>query len=148
MPGHPWYQWEPELVVREPDAMAAWRERLAEGIRYHEFVQYAFEVQWQELRAACQQHGLMLIGDLPIFVAHDSADVWANPELFYLDKAGQPLVVAGVPPDYFSETGQLLGQPALSLGCPRRRRLCMVGGPAPVFAGPGRYRPDRSFSRV
>ena len=58
-----------------------------------------------------EQHGLMLIGDLPIFVAHDSADVWANPELFYLDKAGQPLVVAGVPPDYFSETGQLWGNP-------------------------------------
>jgi 4-alpha-glucanotransferase len=109
--GHPWYQWEPELVEREPAAMAAWRVRLAEGIRYHEFVQYAFEIQWQALRAACQQHGLMLIGDLPIFVAHDSADVWANPELFYLDKGGQPLVVAGVPPDYFSETGQLWGNP-------------------------------------
>jgi 4-alpha-glucanotransferase len=109
--GLPWYQWEPELVEREPAAMTAWRERLAEGIRYHEFVQYAFEIQWQDLRAACQRHGLMLIGDLPIFVAHDSADVWANPELFYLDKAGQPLVVAGVPPDYFSETGQLWGNP-------------------------------------
>jgi len=109
--GHAWYQWEPELVEREPAAMAAWRARLAEGIRYHEFVQYVFEVQWQELRAACQRHGVMLIGDLPIFVAHDSADVWANPELFFLDKAGQPLVVAGVPPDYFSETGQLWGNP-------------------------------------
>ena len=109
--GHPWYEWEPELVERAPAAMAAWRERLAEGIRYHEFVQYAFEIQWQELRAACQQRGLMVIGDLPIFVAHDSADVWAKPELFYLDKRGQPLVVAGVPPDYFSETGQLWGNP-------------------------------------
>ena len=109
--GHPWYEWEPELVERAPAAMAAWRERLAEGIRYHEFVQYTFEIQWQELRAACQRRGLMVIGDLPIFVAHDSADVWANPELFYLDKRGQPLVVAGVPPDYFSETGQLWGNP-------------------------------------
>jgi 4-alpha-glucanotransferase len=109
--GHPWYEWEPELVERAPAAMAAWRERLAEGIRYHEFVQYAFEIQWQELRAACQRQGLMVIGDLPIFVAHDSADVWANPDLFYLDKRGQPLVVAGVPPDYFSETGQLWGNP-------------------------------------
>jgi 4-alpha-glucanotransferase len=109
--GHPWYQWEPELVERAPAAMAAWRERLAEGMRYHEFVQYAFEIQWQELRAACQRQGLMIIGDLPIFVAHDSADVWANPELFYLEQGGQPLVVAGVPPDYFSETGQLWGNP-------------------------------------
>jgi 4-alpha-glucanotransferase len=109
--GQPWYEWEPELVERAPAAMADWRERLAEGIRYHEFVQYAFEIQWQELRAACQRQGLMVIGDLPIFVAHDSADVWANPDLFYLDKRGQPLVVAGVPPDYFSETGQLWGNP-------------------------------------
>ena len=74
-------------------------------------MQYAFELQWQELRAACLKHGVMLIGDLPIFVAHDSADVWANPELFYLDQRGQPLVVAGVPPDYFSETGQYWGNP-------------------------------------
>jgi 4-alpha-glucanotransferase len=109
--GRPWYEWEPALVERKPAAMAAWRARLTEGIRYHEFVQYAFEIQWQELRADCQRQGLMLIGDLPIFVAHDSADVWANPELFYLDKGGQPLIVAGVPPDYFSETGQLWGNP-------------------------------------
>jgi 4-alpha-glucanotransferase len=109
--GQPWYEWEPELVERAPAAMADWRERLAEGIRYHEFVQYAFEIQWQELRADCRRQGLMVIGDLPIFVAHDSADVWANPDLFYLDKRGQPLVVAGVPPDYFSETGQLWGNP-------------------------------------
>ena len=111
MPGSRGIEWEPELVERDPTALARWRERLAEGIRYHEFVQYAFEIQWQELRAACQEQGVMLIGDLPIFVAHDSADVWANPELFYLDKRGQPLVVAGVPPDYFSETGQYWGNP-------------------------------------
>jgi 4-alpha-glucanotransferase len=109
--GLPWYEWEQELVEREPSAMANWRSRLAEGIRYHEFVQYAFEIQWRTLRAACEEKGVMLIGDLPIFAAHDSADVWANPELFYLDKRGQPLVVAGVPPDYFSETGQLWGNP-------------------------------------
>jgi 4-alpha-glucanotransferase len=109
--GLPWCEWEPELVARDPSACAQWRERLADGIRYHEFVQYVFDLQWQELRASCQEQGVMLIGDLPIFVAHDSADVWAQPELFYLDKRGQPLVVAGVPPDYFSETGQLWGNP-------------------------------------
>jgi len=109
--GLPWFEWEPDLVARDRSACARWRERLAERIRYHQFVQYAFEIQWQELRAACRQKGIMLIGDLPIFVAHDSADVWAHPELFYLDEAGQPLVVAGVPPDYFSETGQLWGNP-------------------------------------
>jgi 4-alpha-glucanotransferase len=109
--GLPWFQWEPELVARDPSACTGWRERLAGGIGYHEFVQFVFELQWQALRAACREKGVMLIGDLPIFVAHDSADVWARPELFYLDERGQPLVVAGVPPDYFSETGQLWGNP-------------------------------------
>ncbi len=109
--GLPWYQWEPELVRRDPAALADWRERLKEGISYHSFVQYAFEIQWQALRAACRQRGVMLMGDVPIFVAHDSADVSARPDLFYLDDHGQPLVVAGVPPDYFSETGQLWGNP-------------------------------------
>ena len=89
----------------------SWRERLHDGISYHAFVQYAFEIQWQAMRGACREHGVMLIGDVPIFVAHDSADVWARPDLFYLDERGQPLVVAGVPPDYFSETGQLWGNP-------------------------------------
>ena len=88
-----------------------WRERVADAIVYHEFVQYVFDFQWRALRAACREKGVMLIGDLPIFVAHDSADVWAHPDLFELDQNGQPLVVAGVPPDYFSETGQLWGNP-------------------------------------
>jgi 4-alpha-glucanotransferase len=109
--GLPWYQWEPELVSREPNALVMWRERLKEGIAYHSFVQYAFESQWQALRAACRTHGVMLLGDLPIFVAHDSADVWSRPDLFQLDPHGMPLVVAGVPPDYFSQTGQLWGNP-------------------------------------
>jgi 4-alpha-glucanotransferase len=109
--GRPWYEWDPELVARDPQACARWRERLADEVRFHEFVQYAFEVQWQALRAACKQNKVMLIGDVPIFVAQDSADVWAHPELYYLDDRGHPLVVAGVPPDYFSETGQLWGNP-------------------------------------
>jgi 4-alpha-glucanotransferase len=109
--GLPWYEWEPELVKRDPSALSHWRSKLDDRIRYHEFVQYIFEVQWRALRELCRDKGVMLIGDLPIFVAHDSADVWANPELFYLDTNGRPLVVAGVPPDYFSETGQLWGNP-------------------------------------
>jgi 4-alpha-glucanotransferase len=107
----PWYEWEPELVVRDPAALTRWRARLAEGIRFHQFVQYVFETQWQSLRAACQARGIRLIGDLPIFVAHDSADTWAHPELYYLDERGNTLFMAGVPPDYFSETGQLWGNP-------------------------------------
>jgi 4-alpha-glucanotransferase len=109
--GLPWSEWERDLVVRQPRACALWRERVADGIAYHEFVQYVFDLQWRSLRAACREKGVMLIGDLPIFVAHDSADVWARPDLYELDQNGQPLVVAGVPPDYFSETGQLWGNP-------------------------------------
>jgi 4-alpha-glucanotransferase len=109
--GRPWFEWEPELVSRRPEACARWRQQVAEGIRFHEFVQYAFEVQWQDLRAACIDKGVRLIGDLPIFVAHDSADVWAHPDLYHLDERGRPLIMAGVPPDYFSEDGQLWGNP-------------------------------------
>jgi 4-alpha-glucanotransferase len=109
--GLPWYEWEHELVVREPAALAQSRERSKAGISFHSFVQYVFETQWQALRAVCREHGVVLMGDLPIFVAHDSADVWARPELFNLDGRGMPVVVAGVPPDYFSETGQLWGNP-------------------------------------
>ncbi len=110
--GRPWFEWEPELVEAGPDGLRPMaRKTLAEGIGFHEFVQYAFEIQWQALRAACQAKHIMLIGDVPIFVAHDSADVWAHPELYYLDEHGRPLFMAGVPPDYFSETGQLWGNP-------------------------------------
>jgi 4-alpha-glucanotransferase len=109
--GQPWYEWEPELVARELEACDRWRRQVAEGIRFHEFVQYAFETQWQDLRAACKDRGIRLIGDVPIFVAHDSADVWAHPDLYYLDEHGRPQFMAGVPPDFFSEDGQLWGNP-------------------------------------
>ena len=109
--GAAWYDWERELVAREPQTIARWREKLADQILYYEFVQYAFFRQWTALREACARHDIHLIGDMPIFVAQDSADVWARPDLFQLDETGRPLVVAGVPPDYFSETGQLWGNP-------------------------------------
>ncbi|MGP0062469.1 MAG: 4-alpha-glucanotransferase [Isosphaeraceae bacterium] len=109
--GLPWYEWETGLVRRDPTVCARWRKTLADGVAFHEFAQYAFETQWQELRAACRAKGIMLIGDVPIFVAQDSADVWAHPELYDLDEQGRPRFMAGVPPDYFSETGQLWGNP-------------------------------------
>jgi 4-alpha-glucanotransferase len=109
--GRPWYEWEPELIARRPEACARWREQVADGIRFHEFVQYAFDTQWRELRAAGQARGIKLIGDVPIFVAHDSADVWAHPNLYYIDAHGRPEFMAGVPPDFFSEDGQLWGNP-------------------------------------
>ena len=109
--GKAWYDWPAELVSRQEDALALARTKLAESIRYTEFVQYIFDRQWEELRAACVEKGVALLGDLPIFVAQDSADVWSRPELFQLDEKGRPTVVAGVPPDYFAATGQLWGNP-------------------------------------
>ncbi|MFO7547791.1 MAG: 4-alpha-glucanotransferase [Acidimicrobiia bacterium] len=106
-----WTSWEPDLVSRQPEALDAARRELRTEIRRHEVIQFLFRRQWAELRRVCAAHGIRLIGDLPIFVAHDSAEVWANPHLFFLDGDGRPTVVAGVPPDYFSETGQRWGNP-------------------------------------
>jgi 4-alpha-glucanotransferase len=106
-----WTRWQPELRTRQPDALLRAQKRFADDIRYHEFVQWQFSVQWKELKAYCAAKGIRLIGDIPLFVAHQSADVWAHPELFKLNAAGNPTVVAGVPPDYFSKTGQLWGLP-------------------------------------
>jgi 4-alpha-glucanotransferase len=109
--GAPWYTWEPEVAVRQPDAMRRWSQRLSDACARHAYLQFLFFDQWTALKAEANRRGIRLIGDVPIFVAHDSADVWAQPELFYLDKCGRPTVVAGVPPDYFSATGQLWGNP-------------------------------------
>ena len=106
-----WTRWQPELRTRQPDAVLRAQKRFAESIRYHEFVQWQFSLQWKEVKAYCAAKGVRLIGDIPLFVAHQSADVWAHPELFKLNAAGNPTVVAGVPPDYFSKTGQLWGLP-------------------------------------
>ena len=109
--GLPWTDWEPEIRLREPSALERMQKRLGREVRYQCFLQYQFRRQWSELKQYCSKLGIGLIGDIPIFPAHDSAEVWANQELFYLDAYGRPTVVAGVPPDYFSETGQLWGNP-------------------------------------
>jgi len=106
-----WTRWNQELRTRQPDAVIRAQKHFADDIRYHEFVQWQFSVQWKELRTYCTSKGIQLIGDIPLFVAHHSADVWAHPELFKLNTDGNPAVVAGVPPDYFSKTGQLWGLP-------------------------------------
>ncbi|MBL8849868.1 MAG: 4-alpha-glucanotransferase, partial [Planctomycetaceae bacterium] len=106
-----WTEWPGELIRRDPDALAAARRRLAVSIEREAFIQFQFDRQWSALRAYAHAHGVRIMGDIPIFVAHDSADVWANQRLFHLDADGRPTVVAGVPPDYFSETGQLWGNP-------------------------------------
>ncbi len=109
--GAVWNTWEWELASRQPEALAAWRERLDEAVYAHCYFQYQFFRQWGELKRYANEHGIQIIGDIPIFVAYDSADIWANPELFKLDENRLPTVVAGVPPDYFSATGQLWGNP-------------------------------------
>ncbi|MEZ4386813.1 MAG: 4-alpha-glucanotransferase [Candidatus Krumholzibacteriia bacterium] len=109
--GRPWTEWEPDLRARRPEALAAARSRLDDRIACHAFRQFLFARQWHALRAYANQRGVRLLGDLPIFVAHDSADVWARPDLFLLEADGRPTAVAGVPPDYFSSTGQLWGNP-------------------------------------
>ncbi len=106
-----WTRWERELSCREPEALGRKRRELADQIAFHQYVQYEFFRQWSALKEYANRRGIRVIGDVPIFVAHDSADVWAHPELFHLDESGEPTVVAGVPPDYFSETGQLWGNP-------------------------------------
>ena len=107
----PWDKWEPSARRREPQAIAHYRKALAESIGYYRFVQYVFFRQFTALKRYVNEKGLMLIGDMPIFVAYDSADAWANRDLFLFDRGGRPIAVAGVPPDYFSETGQLWGNP-------------------------------------
>ncbi|MEX2500835.1 MAG: 4-alpha-glucanotransferase [Trueperaceae bacterium] len=109
--GAPWNDWPAPLRDRDPDAVRDAGERLVRGVRRHQLRQYWFETQWQAVRAHATERGIELLGDLPIFVAYDSADVWSHRELFHLNERGEPTVVAGVPPDYFSATGQRWGNP-------------------------------------
>jgi len=109
--GAPWPAWEPALRDRDPAALDSAQQEHQVAIQRQKFRQFIFFRQWDTVRRRARQHGIRIVGDIPIFVAHDSADVWAHPELFYLDGNGNPTVVAGVPPDYFSPTGQLWGNP-------------------------------------
>jgi 4-alpha-glucanotransferase len=109
--GGPWTSWPQAYAQREPSALAALRQEAAFELGFWHFVQWRFALQWQQLREHAHHHGVHLIGDAPIFVAHHSADVWAHPELFLLAADGTPDAVAGVPPDYFSATGQRWGNP-------------------------------------
>lgn len=109
--GAPWEKWPLEFRNRETTVIQEFKSNHQEKIESHMFRQFVFYRQWLSLKKYANEQGISIIGDIPIFVAYDSADAWANPELFYFDKTGKPTVVAGVPPDYFSETGQLWGNP-------------------------------------
>ena len=109
--GRPWNEWDPAHRDRDAAALEAVRDELAEEIRRHETWQFWFDRHWSVVRDRAHHHGIRIVGDLPIFIAYDSADAWAHRDLFFFDDAGAPTVVAGVPPDYFSATGQRWGNP-------------------------------------
>ncbi len=106
-----WTEWESSLANRDSRAMGDWKERLSREVEYEQYVQFVFHTQWQSLKDRATSLGIRLFGDMPIFVAHGSSDVWAHQDSFFLDKKGRPSKVAGVPPNYFSKTGQLWGNP-------------------------------------
>jgi 4-alpha-glucanotransferase len=106
-----WTEWDAQIRSRDGHAVNEWSKKLAPELMALKYWQFEFFQQWEHLKAYCRQRGVDVMGDIPIYVAHDSADVWAHPELFHLDDQGRPTVVSGVPPDYFSATGQLWGNP-------------------------------------
>ncbi len=106
-----WTQWEESLILREEETLELYRTEYASEIEFYEYVQFLFAKQWNALKAYANKKGIKIVGDVPIYVAFDSADIWANPKLFQLDEKNVPLAVAGVPPDAFSATGQLWGNP-------------------------------------
>jgi 4-alpha-glucanotransferase len=109
--GRPWWEWQDEMRQREPAALEKAHQRHRAAVEQFVFEQFLFHRQWQAIRAHAHERGIRLFGDLPIYVAHDSVEAWAHRQNFQLDAAGQPLAVAGVPPDYFSADGQLWGNP-------------------------------------
>ncbi|MFV0440973.1 MAG: 4-alpha-glucanotransferase [Lachnospirales bacterium] len=109
--GAVWNSWPSDIANREEKAVKKWAEKLENEINLHKFLQYKFFTQWSNVKKYANARNIEIIGDIPIFVALDSSDVWANKELFHIDKEGNPTSVAGVPPDYFSTTGQLWGNP-------------------------------------
>lgn len=109
--GVSWDNWTEDIRLRKEEALKHWKERLAKEIGFYQFLQYQFFRQWNNLKAYANANGIRIIGDIPIYVAFDSADAWANPELFQLDEMGLPKAVAGCPPDGFAADGQLWGNP-------------------------------------
>lgn len=119
--------WPRELAMSDPAALAAERERRASAIARYEVLQFLFSEQWAALKEEARSESIIVVGDIPVFVAEDSAEVWAEPELFELDAEGRPLEVAGVPPDYFCEDGQLWGNPLFTIGNGIERRASSGG---------------------
>jgi 4-alpha-glucanotransferase len=121
--GAPWWLWPKPLAAREPEALAKVEAQLADAVELQRFGQFLFARQWSALRDHARERGVSLLGDVPIYVAEDSADVWSHPELFALDADRRPVAAAGVPPDYFSATGQLWGNPVYDWDVHRKTRF-------------------------
>jgi len=109
--GANWGTWDPDIAMHQASAVDRWRSALIDEIEFQQYAQFQFDRQWSALKAYANERGIQIMGDVPIFVAYDSADAWAHAELFHFDAQGKPALVAGVPPDYFSPTGQLWGNP-------------------------------------
>ncbi len=109
--GESYLEWEEDIRLRKTEAMVSYKNKLIDAVHFYQFLQYEFASQWKKLKEYANKKGISIIGDIPIYVALDSADTWAHPELFQFDKTGKPLGVAGCPPDAFSATGQLWGNP-------------------------------------
>ncbi|MDX9941149.1 MAG: 4-alpha-glucanotransferase [Bacteroidales bacterium] len=109
--GKAWSEWEMQVKTRDPETLDRYRQHLADDIGFYRFLQFLFYRQWQELKAYANLNDIKIIGDIPLYVAADSADAWSNPRIFNFNEELDPVTVAGVPPDYFSATGQLWGNP-------------------------------------
>jgi 4-alpha-glucanotransferase len=121
--GTPWHTWPTELRLRKPAALREARRSLADEIRFQQFLQYTFDRQWTALRGYAREHGVGLVGDIPIFVSHDSADVWAHPQLFLLDEHGFPKAISGYPPDAFNKLGQTWGHSQYDWAAHKREKF-------------------------
>ena len=115
--GIPWTEWAEDIRLRWNNALDYYRKELYFEIEFQEYMQFKFYEQWAKLKAYANRKGIRIIGDIPIYVAMDSADTWANPGLFKLDENNEPTQVAGCPPDGFSATGQLVGKSVVQMGC-------------------------------
>ncbi len=127
--GASWNSWEQDIATRQPAALEHWRLALNDEVGFHQYAQFLFYKQWSSLRTYANTHGIRIIGDIPLFVAYDSADIWAHQDLFFCDSQGKPTLVAGVPPDYFSPTGQLWATRSIT-GTSWRKTVTPGGSPA------------------
>ena len=107
----PWFLWDKDLKFRKKETLLFYKEKLQSEMLFHKYLQFIFFKQWLELKAYANNNYIKIIGDLPIYIAHDSADCWANTDIFLFDEKKDPIKISGVPPDYFSATGQLWGNP-------------------------------------